>query len=91
MHEERGDDASAERVQQEAVALIATFFGRGEQYANATYNLGCFYAKRGRAADALAQVREALAINPKLTEWSKEDADLVSLHDLPEYQAFYTA
>jgi hypothetical protein len=36
-------------------------------------------------------VREALAVNPKLTEWSKEDADLVSLHDLPEYQALYTA
>ena len=91
MHEERGDDASAERVQQESVALMAAFFGRGEEYANAVYNLGCFYAKRGRAADAIAQVREALAVNPKLTEWSKEDADLVSLHDLPEYQALYTA
>jgi tetratricopeptide (TPR) repeat protein len=91
MFEERGDDASAERIQQESVASMASFFGRGEEYANATYNLGCFYAKRGRTAEAIAQVREALAINPKLTEWSKEDADLVSLHDLPEYQALYTA
>lgn len=91
MHEERGDDASAEGVQLESVTQVGDLFGKGEEYANATYNLGCFYAKRGRAADAIARVREALAINPRLTEWSKEDADLVSLHDLPEYQALYTA
>jgi tetratricopeptide (TPR) repeat protein len=91
IHEERGDDASAELVQQEAVATMARLFGKGEQYANAVYNLGCYYAKRGRSADAIAQVREALAASPKLTDLSKEDADLVSLHDLPEYQALYTA
>jgi tetratricopeptide (TPR) repeat protein len=91
MHEERGDDASAEGVQLESVTLVSDLFGKGEEYANAVYNLGCFYAKRGRAADAIAQVREALAVNPRLIEWSKEDADLVSLRDLPEYQALYTA
>lgn len=91
MYEERDDVAAAERVQQESVATISGLFGKGEEYANAVYNLGCFYAKRGRAADAIAQVREALTVNPKLTEWSKEDADLESLHDLPEYQALYTA
>ena len=89
MHEERGDDAAAERVQLQSVATMERLFGKGEEYANAVYNLGCFYAKRGRSAEAIAQVREALAVNPKLTEWSKEDADLVSLHDLPEYQALY--
>lgn len=91
MYEERDDLAAAERVQQESVAMISGLFGKGEEYANAVYNLGCFYAKRGRADDAIAQVREALTVNPKLTEWSKEDADLESLHDLPEYQALYTA
>lgn len=91
MHEDRGDDASAVGVQLESVTLVSDLFGKGEEYANAVYNLGCFYAKRGRSAEAIAQVREAMAVNPKLTEWSKEDADLVSLHDLPEYQALYTA
>ena len=90
MYEEHGDDAAAERLQQESVATMASLFGKDEEYANAVYNLGCFYAKRGRSADAIAQVRESLAVNPRLTEWSKEDADLVSLHDLPEYQALYT-
>jgi tetratricopeptide (TPR) repeat protein len=91
IYEERGDSASAEREQQEAVATIARLFGKGDHYANAVYNLGCYYALRGRSADAIAQVREALAVNPKLADLAKEDVDLVSLHDVPEYQALYTA
>jgi tetratricopeptide (TPR) repeat protein len=91
MHEERGDDAAAEQVQLESVATMNRLFGKGEEYANAVYNLGCFYAKRGRSADAIAQVGEALAVNPKLTAWSKEDGDLDSLRDLPEFQALYAA
>lgn len=91
MHEERSDDASAEQVQIESVTFIRDLFGKGEEYANAVYNLGCFYAKRGRSAEAIAQVREALAVNPELTEWSKVDSDLNSLYQLPEYQALYTA
>ena len=91
IYEERGDSASAEQVQQEAVTTVARLFGKGDQYGNAVYNLGCYYALRGRSADAIAQVREALAVNPKLTEPIKEDVDLVSLHDLPEYQALFTA
>jgi len=91
MHEERGDDASAEQAQLESVTFIRDLFGKGEEYANAVYNLGCFYAKRGRSAEAIAQVREALAVNPELTEWSKVDSDLTSLYELPEYQALYSA
>lgn len=91
MYVERGDVASAEQVIQESVATIARLFGKGEQYANAVYELGCFYAKRGQSADAIVQVREALAVNPKLTDVAKEDADLVSLRALSEYQALYTA
>ena len=84
-------DLTAEQAQQEAVATIDRNFGKEEQYANAVYNLGCYYALRGRSAEAIAQVREALAVNTKLTDLAKEDVDLVSLHDLPEYQALYTA
>jgi tetratricopeptide (TPR) repeat protein len=91
IYEERGDVASAEQVQQEAIPTMARLFGKDEQYANAVYNLGCFYALHGRPTEAIAQVREALAVNPKLTDPIKEDVDLVSLHDLPEYQALFTA
>jgi tetratricopeptide (TPR) repeat protein len=91
LYEERSDAAAAERLQQEAVVTMERLFGRGDQYANAVYNLGCYHALHGRSAEAIAQLREALAVNPTLTELAKEDTDLVSLHDLPEYQALYTA
>jgi tetratricopeptide (TPR) repeat protein len=91
IYAERGDGASAEQVQLEAVTTVARLFGKGDQYGNAVYNLGCYYALRGRPADAIAQVREALAVNPTLTDLAKEDVDLVSLHDLPAYQALFTA
>ncbi len=91
LYEERGDVASAEQLQQEAVATMARLFGKGEHYGNAVYNLGCFYATHGQSTEAIVQVREALAVNPKLTDFSKEDVDLVSLHELPEYQSLYTA
>lgn len=90
-YEERGDNAAAERAQWETVTTVARLFGKGEEYANAVYNLACFYAKRGRTGEAIAQVREALAVNPRLIEWSKADEDLASLHHLPDYQALYTA
>ena len=38
---------------------------------------------------ALALLPEALRLQPDLVEWSKEDTDLSSLHDLPAYQALY--
>jgi tetratricopeptide (TPR) repeat protein len=91
LYEERGDVAAAEQVQQEAVPTMARLLGQDEQYANAVYNLGCFYALHGRSAEALAQLREALAVNPQLTDLLKEDVDLVSLHALPAYQALFTA
>jgi tetratricopeptide (TPR) repeat protein len=91
IYEERGDGTSAEQVQQEAVTTVARLFGKGDQYANAVYSLGCYYALHGRSAEAIAQVREALAVNPQLTDPIKEDVDLVSLHDLPDYQALFTA
>jgi tetratricopeptide (TPR) repeat protein len=91
MYEQRGDGASAEHVLRASVVTVARLFGKGEQYANAVYTLGCFYAKRGQSADAIAQVREALVVNSKLADAIKEDADLVSLRDLPEYQALFTA
>ncbi len=53
------------------------------------YNLACYYALAGDADQALALLKESLSLNPDLTEWSKQDTDLVSLHDDPRYQALY--
>jgi hypothetical protein len=53
------------------------------------YNLACHYALSGEIETAIEKLREALEMNPELTEWSKEDADLACLREEPGYRALY--
>jgi tetratricopeptide (TPR) repeat protein len=53
------------------------------------YNLGCTLALAGDKEGALAAVREGLSLNPSLTEWSRQDPDLISLRDERAFQALY--
>jgi tetratricopeptide (TPR) repeat protein len=57
--------------------------------ATAVYNLACAYAMGGQREKAIANLRQALELNPDLTEWSKKDPDLTSLHGDPDYLAIY--
>jgi tetratricopeptide (TPR) repeat protein len=87
---ERGDLERAGAAQQATVDTARQLFGEGSSaYSNAVYNLGCFYAKTGQSAPAIAAVGEALRRNPGLTECSKEDSDLDSLRAEPAFQALY--
>jgi len=53
------------------------------------YNLACHYSLLGAAAEAIRELQEALALNPGLTDWSKQDPDLDAIRGEPEYQAIY--
>jgi DinB superfamily len=87
---ERGDLARAEEQERATVQLIGELFGKETtMYGYAIYNLGCFYARRGETAQAIAAVGEALPLIPSLVEWSKQDTDLDSLRDIPAFQALY--
>jgi hypothetical protein len=55
------------------------------------YNLACQHALSGQKARAIEELRKGLRLNPGLTEWSKEDSDLDSLRDEPDYLATYSA
>ena len=84
---DRGDLPRATRMQEALTEQLGQY---GEQLVSrgeALYNLACFYALSGQPDQALARLPEALRLRPDLVEWSKEDSDLVSLHDLPAYQA----
>ncbi len=58
---------------------------------NIDYNLACAHALSGQKQRALEELCEALRLNPRLVEWSKQDPDLESLRDDPAYQALYTS
>ena len=51
------------------------------------YNLACHYSLLGARAEAIRELQESLALNPGLTDWSKEDPDLDGIRGEPEYQA----
>jgi hypothetical protein len=88
---EWGDRAKAlqlhENMAERLIPLDDTPTWRGTNL----YNLACNYALTGYKDKALASLSEALRLAPELVEWSRQDADLVSLRDDPAYQALYTA
>jgi tetratricopeptide (TPR) repeat protein len=83
-HGDRGDSAAAEKAAQWAYALATSTFPDNRERGVASYNLGCFYAKRGRAAEALPYLREGIERFPDLRNWAKEDTDLDPIRTTPE-------
>lgn len=83
---ERGDFESAqsqcERVTEGMSALDENETWQGSQQ----YNLACFFALHDKPQKALAILKIALKNAPNLIEWSKQDEDLDSLRELPEFQ-----
>ncbi len=85
----RGDLQRATQIQETVTRHMSQLdgaTGRGM----ALYNLACFYAAAGKPAKALELLPEALRLDPSLVEWSKQDPDLVPLHDEPAYKALYS-
>jgi len=56
---------------------------------NALYNLACAYALGSQRQKAIENLREALSLNPELSEWSQKDPDLEPLHGDKGYEALY--
>ena len=55
------------------------------------YNLACYLALAGEKNRAIELLAEALGLHPGLTEWSRQDTDLASLHGLPGYERLYAS
>ena len=86
---ERGEKEYATELQREGAELLGEL-DEGESWQGLVrYNLACHYALVGEVTEALEKLREALGLNPGLTEWSQEDPDLASIREEPDYQALY--
>jgi hypothetical protein len=70
----RGDHAAALVELEEALAAHPDDPGT-------LYSLGCWSALAGHADEALAYVRRAVALDPRLDDWSRRDDDLLSIRD----------
>lgn len=90
VYRERGDTARAQEQERATVQVIGELLGRHSTiYGHATCNLGCFYARTGETAQAIAAIGAALRLIPELVEFSRRDADLESLREIPAFQALF--
>jgi Protein of unknown function (DUF1706) len=80
-HAEHGDAEAAERAALRVRDIDLAHLDEPRHRAQTTYNLGCYYALAGRDDDALSLVQQALALDPALVEWSREDPDLDGIRD----------
>jgi len=87
---ERGEKEYATELQEKAAKLLSELDESQSWQGAVRYNLACHYALAGETETAIEELREALELNPELTEWSKEDSDLASIREEPDYEALYT-
>ena len=81
VYEDAGDERGAESSANWVHDLHLSVAADDRQLGTAEYNLGCFYAKRGRSAEALPFLRRGIELRPDLAEWATKDADLDPIRD----------
>lgn len=60
-----------------------------KMYSYMVYKLGAYSARTGRSEQAIAAIRDALIVNPSLSESIRKDTDLDPLRALPGFQALF--
>ena len=83
-HTDRGDEAAAEQAAKWGYEVASSELPDDRGRGTAVYNLACFYAKRGRAEEAMPLLRKGIELRPDLREWAKQDTDLDPIRSTPE-------
>ena len=86
---EHGQAGRGAALSEEAARRLAQLDDSPDWRGTVQYNLACYYALAGQHDSAMEALCEALHLAPDLTEWSKQDTDLVSLRERPDYQSLY--
>ena len=84
---ERGDFQGAQALRERVAEGLAALDESDTWQGRTQYNLACFYALHDKPQRALTLLKTAMKLSPNLMEWSKQDSDLDSLHELSEFQA----
>lgn len=90
IYAESGNKEYADRLQMRAASDLLELGGGPEWEGTVKYNLACHYALSGETEKAIRGLKEALELNPDLTDWSKEDPDFAAIREETEYKALYT-
>jgi len=85
----RGDQEGFLRLNEQSAQRLLELDASPAWQGTTLYNLACTYALAGQKTKAISFLSQALHFEPGLIEWSRQDSDLLSLHDEAEYQAIY--
>jgi hypothetical protein len=85
----RGDPARAGNMYQAMTGRLASLDDSPEWQGTIRYNNACSFSLLGDKETAINELRQALQLNPGLTEWSRQDSDLEPIRDEPGYKALY--
>ena len=88
-HRNQGNREQAGKVLGEMARSMVDLDDSSLWQGEVKYTLACHYSLLGVAAKAIQELRESLALNPGLIDWSKEDPDLDAIRGEPECQAIY--
>jgi hypothetical protein len=83
---EKGNTARATQLQDEAAEQLLKLDDSPAWRGVVVYNLACYLAIAGQTAQAISRLAEAFRDRPDLIAYSREDPDLASLQQLPEYE-----
>jgi tetratricopeptide (TPR) repeat protein len=70
----------------EAIDIFNKLIDIRGDWADPYYNLACLYSRQGDTAKGLWYLKVALWMNKELKGWARNDADLETLRQKPEYQ-----
>jgi tetratricopeptide (TPR) repeat protein len=86
-HLGKGDERAAEQAQLWTRDVQEAAFNDSRSMAFSAYNLACYYARLGHAADALPHIRRSFELLPDLKKWALKDKDLDRIRNEPEIRA----
>ncbi len=86
-HQAQGDERAAEAAQLWVRDVQGAAFTDPRSLAFGAYNLGCYYARLGRAADAIPHFKRSFELLPELKDWAHTDKDLDRIRDEPELRS----
>jgi tetratricopeptide (TPR) repeat protein len=73
---------------EEAEKFLSAALEKDPAFVDAVYNLACLNARQGRYSLAMSYLRKAGRLTPDAAVWARDDEDLKSLRDRPEFKRF---
>lgn len=82
-----GDTKTVDRAADQMVTDILSLDDSPRSRGTVLYNRACFYALTGNKPQALEFLKQGIEHRSDLKQWAKEDPDLISLRDEPQFIA----